>query len=87
MLLIGSINEPFSLVDTENYYKVAICQGIRRYLQEPPYNRDIDIVTDMKLKKANDAFKRMLKKCRQEGKGVVQHKKSIQSGTFPFIMC
>ena len=66
---------------------VAIRQGIRRYLQEPPYKRDIDIVTDMKLKKANDAFKSMLKKCRQEGKGVVQHKKSIQSGTFPFIMC
>ena len=66
---------------------VAIRQGIRRYLQEPPYKRDIDIVTDMKLKKANDAFKSMLKKYRQEGKCVVQHNKSIQSGTFPFIMC
>ena len=44
---------------------VAICQGIRRYLQEPPYNRTIDIVTDMKLKKANYAFKSILKDCRQ----------------------
>jgi hypothetical protein len=93
VVLNGILQDSYVNVRTNSgdYYSksslVAIRQGIRRYLQEPPYNRHIDIVTDMKLKKANDAFKSMLKKCRQGGKGVVQHKKSIQSGTFPFIMC
>jgi hypothetical protein len=70
---------------------VAIHQGIRRYLQELPYNRDIDIVTDMKLKKAkaNDALSKIYaKKCRQGGKGV-QHKISITTqrllSAFTFI--
>jgi hypothetical protein len=93
VVLNGILQDSYVNVRTNSgdYYSksslVAIRQGIRRYLQEPPYNRHIDIVTDMKLKKANDAFKSMLKKCRQGGKGIDKHKKSIQSGTFPFIMC
>jgi hypothetical protein len=93
VVLYGILQDFYANVRTSSgdcYSKsslVAIHQGIRRYLQELPYNRDIDIVTDMKLKKANDALSKIYaKKCRQGGKGV-QHKISIQSGTFPLIMC
>ena len=72
-------------VEGEFYSKstmIAIRQGIRRYLQKPPLNRDYDIIKDARFNKANGSFKSMLKKVRQEGKGVVQHKNPIQPGQF-----
>jgi len=65
---------------------IAIRQGIRRYLQEPPLEKDFDIIKDPRMNKANAAFKSMLKKCRQEGKGVVQHKNPIQAGKINKIL-
>jgi hypothetical protein len=65
---------------------IAIRQGIRRYLQEPPLEKDLDIIKDPRKNKANAAFKSMLKKCRQEGKGVVQHKNRIQAGKINKIL-
>ena len=62
VVLYGILLDFYANVRTSSgdYYSksslVAIHQGIRRYLQELPYNRDIDIVTDMKLKKANNAL-------------------------------
>jgi hypothetical protein len=38
------------------------------------------------MNKANAAFKSMLKKCCQEGKGVVQHKNPIQAGKINKIL-
>ena len=40
---------------------IAIRQGIRRYLQEPPLEKDFDIIKDPRMNKANAAFKSMLK--------------------------
>jgi hypothetical protein len=65
---------------------IAIRQGIRHYLQEPPLEKDFDIIKDPGMNKANAAFKSMLKKCRQEGKGVVQHKNPIQAGKINKIL-
>ena len=65
---------------------IAIRQGIRRYLQEPPLEKDFDIIKDPRMNKANAAFKSMFKKCRQEGKGVVQHKNPIQAGKINKIL-
>jgi hypothetical protein len=65
---------------------IAIRQGIRRYLQEPPLEKNFDIIKDPRMNKENAAFKSMLKKCRQEGKGVVQHKNRIQAGKINKIL-
>ena len=59
---------------------IAIRQGIRGSLQEHPLEKD------PRMNKANAAFKSMLKKCRQEGKGVVQHKNPIQAGKINKIL-
>jgi hypothetical protein len=68
VVLYGILQDFYANVRTSSgdyYFKsslVAIHQGIRRYLQKLPYNRDIDIVTDMKLKKANDALSKIYAK-------------------------
>lgn len=44
----------------ENYSKnslMAIRQGLRRHLQNPPFFRDFDIVTDSRFQEANNALK------------------------------
>ncbi|XP_014672140.1 PREDICTED: uncharacterized protein LOC106812712 [Priapulus caudatus] len=72
----------------KTYSKSTLCairQGIRRYLQEPPHERSIDIISDPRFKSANHAFNSMLKKARQEGKGQVQHKRHIPAGNYRHI--
>ena len=72
----------------EIYSKSSLCairQGIRRFINEPPHERSFDIVTDPRFNSANKAFGSMLKKCREEGKGQVQHKKPIPEGMCIFF--
>jgi hypothetical protein len=35
---------------------IAIRQGIRRYLQEPPFEKDFDIIKDPRMNKTNAAW-------------------------------
>lgn len=40
---------------------MAIRQGIRRHLQNPPFFRDFDIVTDGRFQEANNALKNTMR--------------------------
>ena len=55
-------------------------QSLNRHLKSPAVGKTFDIIADSDFSDANTAFKAMCKKMRQEGKGKVHHKPSIQKG-------
>ncbi|CAG2234023.1 KCTD1_15 [Mytilus edulis] len=59
---------------------LVVRQSLNRFLRNPPVSKSFDIMADSTFNNANDAFKAMCKKMRQEGKGKIQHKPSIQKG-------
>ena len=44
------------------------------------YSKPYDIMTGVEFKEANNTFKAICKKLRKEGKGQVEHKRSIEKG-------
>ena len=67
-------------VDGEYYNRSSMCiirQSINRHLKQPPHSKPYDIMTGFELKEANNTFKAICKKLRKEGKGQVEHKRSI----------
>ena len=54
--------------------------GLQRHLQGPPYNRNINIITDRVFKQANMVKTGRIKKNRAEGNDVTTHKAAMQPG-------
>ena len=59
---------------------VVIRQSLNRHLKSPVVGKTFDIIANSDFNDANTAFKAMCKKMRQEGKGKVHCKPSIQKG-------
>ena len=59
---------------------IVIRQSINRFLKHPPVNRAVNIIKDSAFDGANNAFSSMCKRMRQDGKGKINHKSSIQKG-------
>ena len=49
-------------------------------MKQPPHSKPYDIMTRFEFEEANNTFKAMCKKLRKEGKGQVEHKRSIEKG-------
>ena len=70
-------------VDGEYYNRSSMCiirQSINRHLKQPPHSKPYDIMTGFEFKEANNTFKAIYKKLRKEGKGQVEHKRSVEKG-------
>ena len=59
---------------------ISLRAGIQRHIQEPPYNRQINIITDREFKQANMVKTGRIKKNRADGNDTTQHKSAIQPG-------
>ena len=57
-----------------------IRQSINRHMKQPPHSKPYDIMTRFEFEEANNTFKAMCKKLRKEGKGQVEHIRSIEKG-------
>ncbi|KAK3088834.1 hypothetical protein FSP39_024307 [Pinctada imbricata] len=62
-------------------YKVTSLENIRhslnRYLQAPPYDRNIDLIKGLEFREANLNFRAVLAELKREGKGFIQHHEII----------
>ena len=62
-------------------YKVTSLENIRhslnRYLQAPPYKRNIDLIKGVEFRESNINFRAVLAELKREGKGFVQHHEVI----------
>ena len=64
------------------YYSKAAMVGLRsaihRHVTSPPYSRQVNILQDREFQQANNLFKGVLKKLREEGKDVSKHHDPIE---------
>ncbi|CAG2240488.1 unnamed protein product [Mytilus edulis] len=59
---------------------VGIRSAISRHITGPPYNRDINIITDKSFMPSNHVITGMMKKLKREGKDITVHKKAVAEG-------
>ena len=59
---------------------ISIRAGIQRHIQGPPFNRNINIITDREFKQSNMVLTGRIKKNRSDGLDTTKHKSAIQSG-------
>ncbi|CAC5417042.1 unnamed protein product [Mytilus coruscus] len=59
---------------------VGIRSAISRHKTGPPYNREINIITDKSFMPSNHVITDMMKKLKREGKDITVHKKAVAEG-------
>ena len=59
---------------------ISLRAGIQRHIQGPPYNRNINIISDREFKQENMDKTGRIKKNRREGLDTTKHKSAIQPG-------
>ncbi|CAC5421278.1 unnamed protein product [Mytilus coruscus] len=59
---------------------VGIRSAISRHITGPPYNREINIITDKLFMPSNHVITGMMKKLKREGKDITVHKKAVAEG-------
>ena len=59
---------------------ISLRSGIQRHIQGPPYNRNINIISDREFKQANMVLTGRIKQNRADGHDDTKHKSAIQPG-------